>query len=92
VKRLANRPYAIIEAPSILGLKPTGVDRLAGRLLDEGLADRLHARYAGCVEALPYGTERDADTQTLNARAIAAWTPRLADAVTARFFLDRRWP
>jgi len=81
VKRLANRPYAIIEAPSILGLKPTGVDRLAGRLLDEGLADRLHARYAGCVEALPYGTERDADTQTLNARAIAAWTPRLADAV-----------
>jgi hypothetical protein len=27
-----RRPYAVIEAPSILGLKPTGVDRLARTL------------------------------------------------------------
>jgi arginase len=73
--------YAIIEAPSILGLKPTGVDGLARRLLDHGLADRLNARYAELVEPPPYGTERDPATKTLNAHAIATWTPHLADAV-----------
>ncbi len=41
--------YAIIEAPSILGLKPTGVDRLPAVLLQHGLADQLHARRAGRV-------------------------------------------
>ena len=86
-----NRPYAIIEAPSILGLKPTGVDRLASRLLENGLADRLRARYAGCVDPPPYSAERDAETRTLNAHAIAAWTPLLADAVEQ--VLDRgEWP
>jgi hypothetical protein len=28
-----QRPYAIVEAPSILGLRPTGVERLASQLL-----------------------------------------------------------
>jgi arginase len=41
--------YAIVEAPSILGLKPTGVDRLPAALLQHGLADELHARRAGRV-------------------------------------------
>jgi len=41
--------YAIIEAPSILGLKPTGVERLPAVLLQHGLADQLHARRAGRV-------------------------------------------
>ena len=31
------RRYALIEAPSILGLKPTGVEKLPHRLLDAGL-------------------------------------------------------
>jgi arginase len=31
--------YAIVEAPSILGLRPTGVDRLPATLLQHGLAD-----------------------------------------------------
>ena len=52
--------YAIIEAPSILGLKPTGVDRLPAVLLQHGLADELHARRAGRVEPkAAYDTERD---------------------------------
>jgi arginase len=76
-----RRRYAIIEAPSILGLKPTGVDRLPQALLDNRLAERLEARYAGRVEPLPYSDERDAATGTLNARAIADWSPRLADAI-----------
>jgi arginase len=77
------RRYAIIEAPSVLGLRPTGVDGLPARLLELGLAERIGARRAGRVPAPPYRPERDAETGTLNAHAIAAWTPRLADAVEA---------
>jgi arginase len=73
--------YAVIEAPSILGLKPTGVDRLPQTLLENRLAERVDARYAGRVEPLPYNPERDAATGTLNAHAIADWSPRLADAI-----------
>ena len=78
---LTRRRYAIIEAPSILGLKPTGVDRLPQALLDNGLAERVGARHAGRVAPLPYSDERDTATGTLNARAIADWSPRLADAI-----------
>lgn len=42
--------FAIIEAPSILRLRPTGVERLPDALLRAGLADGLHARHAGRVE------------------------------------------
>jgi arginase len=78
---LRHRRYAIIEAPSILGLKPSGVERLAECLLANGLADRLAARHAARVEPWPYRTERDSETGTLNAKSIAEWTPRLADVV-----------
>ena len=76
-----RRRYAIIEAPSILGLKPTGVERLSQALLDNRLAERVGARYADRVEPLPFSDGRDAVTGTLNARAIADWSPRLADAI-----------
>ena len=75
------RHFAIVEAPSILGLKPTGVDRLPQALLDNGLAERVQARHAGRVAPLPYSGTRDAATGTLNANAIADWSPRLADAI-----------
>jgi arginase len=84
---LSQRPYAIIEAPSVLGLKPTGVEKLPKRLLDLGLARRLNARLAERLDTPPYNPERDPETLTLNAQAIAQWTPRLADAVEA--VLDR---
>lgn len=74
--------YAIVEAPSILGLKPTGVDRLPAVLLQHGLADELQARRAGrIVPAAAYDTERDHETLTLNAHGIAEYSVRLADAV-----------
>jgi arginase len=74
--------YAIIEAPSILGLKPTGVDRLPTVLLQHGLADELHARRAGrVVPTAAYDTERDPESLTLNARGIAEYSVRLADTV-----------
>ena len=80
-RHFTQRRYAVIEAPSILGLKPTGVDRLPQALLDNHLADRLDARYAGRVEPLSYSHDRDAATSVLNARAIAEWSPQLADAI-----------
>lgn len=74
--------YAIIEAPSILGLEPTGVDRLPAVLLQHGLADELQARRAGrIVPAAAYDTGRDHETLTLNAHGIAEYSVRLADAV-----------
>jgi arginase len=74
--------YAIIEAPSILGLKQTGVDRLPAVLLQHGLADELHARRAGrVVPKTAYDPERDPQTLTLNARGIAEYSVRLADIV-----------
>jgi arginase len=76
-----RRPYAVIEAPSILGLKPTGVDGLGRTLLEHGLADRVNARYAGRVEPPPYNPERDPETGTLNAHSIVQWSPQLADAI-----------
>ena len=78
---MRRRQYAVIEAPSILGLKPTGVEHLSAALLENGFAKRLNARSVARVEAPPYRAERDTDTLTLNAVAMAAWTPRLADAI-----------
>ena len=73
--------YAIVEAPSVLGLKPTGVDGLAGTLLRHGLADRLDARVAARLTPEPYQSERSHDTATLNAEGIARFSIALADAV-----------
>lgn len=74
---------AIIEAPSILGLRPTGVERLPRALLEAGLAERLGARRAGEVRPPPYDPRRDPEHGMLNAHAIAAYTRDLADAVAA---------
>jgi hypothetical protein len=82
-----HRSYAIIEAPSILGLKPTGVEKLPRRLLELGLARGIGARLAAQLETPAYQSTRDPATLTLNARAIAQWSPRLADALEV--VLDR---
>ena len=76
-------PYAVLEAPSTLGLATEGVERLAGRLLDLGLAERIHARRAGRLAVPPKDPMPDPETGVLNATAIAAWSPKLADAVEA---------
>ena len=77
----ATPRYAIVEAPSVLGLKPTGVDGLAAALLGHGLADRLGARVAARLTPPPYAPARPADTGTLNADGIARFSSALADAV-----------
>ena len=73
--------YAIIEAPTNLGLRPTGVEKLADTLLSHGLDRRIQARRAGRLTVPPYDSRRGPPTNTLNGEAIAAWSPMLADAV-----------
>jgi arginase len=74
--------FAILEAPSILGLSPSGVEGLPDALLTAGLASRLNARYAGRVEPRAgYRPEIDAETRMLNPEAIAGYSRQLADAV-----------
>jgi len=73
---------AVIEAPSILGLRPTGVETSPEALIRAGLIDRLTARHAGrVVPQTPYDFERDSATLTLNAPGIAAYSRALADVV-----------
>jgi arginase len=74
--------FAILEAPSILGLTPSGVQGLPDALLAAGLADRLAARHAGRVEPeTPYSAGIDSTTRMLNPRAIAEYSRKLANAV-----------
>lgn len=75
--------YAILEAPSTLGLATDGVERLPDQLLALGLAQRIRARHARRLAVPPKDPTPDTETGTLNARAIAAWSPQLADAVEA---------
>lgn len=73
---------AVIEAPSILGLRPSGVQGLPDALLGAGLAERLQARHAGRVAPeSPYDSRRDLTTLTLNPDGIASFSQKLADAV-----------
>lgn len=77
-----TRPrFAIIAAPSVLGLFPKGVETLPDALLAAGIAERLDARRAGRIESPPYDDHRDAETELLNPRGIAGYSTALADAI-----------
>lgn len=80
---MTARRLAILEAPSTLGLASEGVEDLPDRLLQLDLAARIGARRAGRLAVPPKSPIPDPATGTLNAPAIAAWSPRLADAVAA---------
>ena len=73
--------FAIIDSPSILGLRPTGVEHLPEALKAAGLMSRLNAEYAGQVLPLPYNSERDKETLLLNADSIREFSQRLANKV-----------
>lgn len=75
------RELAIIEAPSVLGLRPTGVEGMAAALLAAGLADGLGALAGGRVDAPPYDPRRDPGSGVLNPGGIAQYSSRLADRV-----------
>ncbi|QCI65496.1 arginase family protein [Phreatobacter stygius] len=78
---MAGPRFAIIEAPSALGLFPAGVETLPDALLTAGLAERLGARRAGRVTPPPYDHRRDPETLLLNPQGIANYSVTLADAV-----------
>src|SRR5262245_12206885 len=73
--------FAVIDAPSTLGLRPTGVERLPGALKAAGLLAGLNAEYAGRVEPPPYNPRRDPETLILNPDGLRAYSLRLAEAV-----------
>ncbi|MBT2489540.1 arginase family protein [Streptomyces sp. ISL-96] len=75
------RQPAVIEAPSVLGLRPSGVQDLPTALLDTGLLTHLGAVWAGRIEAPAYDPGRDAGTGILNPVGIAQYSVRLADLV-----------
>jgi len=80
---MSDKPFAIIEAPSVLGLFPKGVETLPEALLAAGLAEKLDARHAGRVAPPPYDPHRDPETLLLNPRGIADFSVALADAVSS---------
>jgi hypothetical protein len=71
---MTARPFAILEAPSVLGLSPNGVETLPDALRSAGFAERLGATRAGRVEPPPYNAARDPGTMLLNPGAIASYT------------------
>ena len=77
-----KREYAVIDAPSILGLRPTGVELLPKALRTAGLLERLNAEYCGIVTpSSPYNYNRDEVTKLLNPIAIKDYSIRLAETV-----------
>ncbi len=82
---------AVIEAPSVLGLRPSGVQDLPVALLDAGLLDHPGVVRAGRLEAPEYDPQRDPGTGVLNPVGIVRYSVRLADAVGA-VLDDGRFP
>jgi arginase len=79
---MARSGYAVIEAPSVLGLFPRGVERLPDALIEAGLADALEARRAGRVEPPPYDAQRDPETGLLNPTELRVYAHQLAATTT----------
>jgi arginase len=67
-----RQPVQIISAPSILGLKPTGVEHLSSELLSLGLAKRTGTTIVNPIPPLNhlYKNFRDKTTLCLNTEAI----------------------
>jgi arginase len=92
-----SRLYAILEAPSNLGLRrpgpgrEPGVRRLPEALEAAGFSRRIGASRAGRVEPPAYRGEIDPETGIREAPAIRDYSLRLAEAV-GRVLDERRFP
>ena len=73
--------FAVVRAPSGLGLRGPGVEGLGGALLGHGLAQVLGARVATTVAPPPASGVRDPASGVLNGPEIAAYAVTLANAV-----------
>lgn len=74
---------AIIEAPSVLGLRPSGVANLPTALLRAGLLEGFDVARSERLEPPYFDPARDPETGVLNPTAIAHFSTELADAVGA---------
>ena len=86
------QPVQLISAPSILGLKPTGVEKLGESLLSHGLYEKLNVREP--IVHVPvlnskYTFLRDDATNCLNASAIREFSIVLGQHLTLS--LDRNY-
>nr|WP_222109496.1 arginase family protein [Streptomyces cupreus] len=79
---------AIIEAPSVLGLRPSGVANLPTALLRAGLLEGFDVARSDRLEPPYFDPRRDPETGVLNPTAIAAYSTELADAVEAALDQD----
>lgn len=75
----------IVSAPSILGLKPTGVEKLSERLLASGLKEGIRSRYpVKHVQTYNelYTHVRDPETNCLNAEPIREFSKMLSKVIS----------
>jgi arginase len=89
---IAVKACSILDAPSDLGLRRTGVDGLPDALRAAGLLEGLpDVRYAGRLPVPPYVPHRDPSTAVLNPDGIRRFSLHLADRVASILDL-RRFP
>lgn len=70
-----QREFSVIDAPSILGLRPVGVELLPQALRETGLLEQLKADYVGMVAPTSaYNYKRDDATKLLNPQAMQDYT------------------
>ena len=74
--------FVVVEAPSILGLKPTGVENLPEALKKAGLLKGLDVETTHLVEPPSYNTKRDNTTHLLNPNEIKSYSLSLANTVS----------
>jgi arginase len=71
----------VIDAPSVLGLFPRGVEKLPEALHAQGLEDRIGAAARISLTPPPYVPERDPETGINNSRALVDFAETLAGVV-----------
>jgi arginase len=73
--------FTVLDAPSNLGLRPSGVETLPVALKSAGLVTRLGAAYAGRIPPPPFSPERDPQTGIRNLASIRDYSQRVASAL-----------
>jgi arginase len=75
------RQFIVIDAPSNLGLWPSGVESLGIALKSAGLMTQLGADYGGRLQPQPFVDVRDPKTMIRNGEAIRTDSQQIAEAV-----------
>jgi arginase len=81
--------YAVYSAPSILGLWPSGVQKLGETLLEHGFAERIGTSLAGTLVPPPYSRDRDPVTGFINGLAARQYALDLERLIAGDFDAKR---